>query len=81
MPRPRFKIREWRQRLNLSQTLLAVRANVARSNLSRIERGIQTPQTATVERLCDALSQEETRQGRRRMSVERLRRGPDGEEE
>jgi transcriptional regulator with XRE-family HTH domain len=58
MTRSRFSIgqvvRQARERGGLSQRLLAKRARTAQSSIARIELGLTSPSTGTLERVLDA---------------------------
>jgi len=51
-------VREARRRAGLTQAMLAERADVPQSTISRIESGARTPSTAMLERLVDAAGYE-----------------------
>jgi transcriptional regulator with XRE-family HTH domain len=51
----RLRLREAREAAFLSQDELAERSGVAKANISKIERGLQTPRGATIRKLAEAL--------------------------
>jgi transcriptional regulator with XRE-family HTH domain len=51
-----WNLRKWRVRRELSQEKLAVDANIDRTYVSRLERGIENPTVALLDRLARALS-------------------------
>jgi transcriptional regulator with XRE-family HTH domain len=51
-------VRRLRVRLNLSQENLSLEAGVNRTYVSRLERGLENPTLAVLERLADALKVE-----------------------
>lgn len=50
-----LNIRKWRVAKNLSQEALAVDAEIDRTHVSRIERGIENPTIVVLARIAEAL--------------------------
>ena len=51
-------VRHWRDRLGVSQEELAFRANLHRTYISGVERGVRNPTVVTLGRLAQALQVE-----------------------
>ena len=51
----RFKLREVRERLFVTQAELCDRTGIAEATISRLENGMQRPRISTVRKIADAL--------------------------